>query len=336
MATETASSGDRYKLFIEGEWQELIIVAHDSNPKVAAPVMAELALLTLGQWLRAWRAIKQETWLIKDASIPEKVLNVPARDSGESRVSIHNHTFTGLSITVHSHADGTGALEMAKSQKELRDLIKAKMPSLFEASKPVTPVTPPARGIDNVDDFIPPYSRFQDEPDSQANKLSDYDNTGVQSPLPFRFFKQQAPNIITIQEFKKGGGGADEYKKMALLATLPYHKTTPQYDDNSMIYIPITGALQIAEGKYGIQAIIPTEKGRVYVDMKNKDGQESPDWFNFSQDLGAHYSPLVNDEISQFFAPDCILVLRVGETKDGKQYKNYHKIYKPLKVAVKA
>lgn len=152
--------------------------------------------------------------------------------------------------------------------------------------------------------------------------------------LPFRHYKQLAPNIIQVQEFVQGGG--EKYQKSAVAATLPYHKSNPQYDDDSLVYYTITGAIQIKEGQYGRQAIIPTDKGRVYVDATNKAGEESPDWHNFAQDLRDEYQRMANDDNAQLFAPNCLLVMKASKTKDNKQYKNFYHIYQPLKQAVMA
>ncbi len=320
MATETPSAGDRYKIFTEEEWHELIIVMHDSNPTVAAPAMAELAALTLGQWLRAWRAIKRGI-AFEGALIPEKQLLIPARENGEARVSIHNHTFTGLSITVHSHSDGTGALEMAQGQKALRELMLSKMPQLF-VSKPIPPQvpqnSPKQPDLNDIDAFL-----ASDEAEQSGHGTLP-DTSG--DSLPFRMFKSLSDTIIQVQEFKQGGGG-DKYQKSAVKASLPFHKTTVQYEDDSLIYYPITGAITIVEGQYGTQAVIPTANGRVYVSKENKSGEETPDWHNFAQDLHDNYALLADGTISQFFAPNCVLVMKTGKQKDSTQYKNYFHIY---------
>lgn len=346
MAIESEAATIKHRMEIEGEWLELIFAMRDSAPKVAAPKMAELAEATLGAWLRAWRAVKHQKWET-DSEVPETKLGIPAREDGEPRVTIYNHTFEAgkLSLTIQSHANGAGAIEMAHGQLLLIDSIKAKKPQLFSGSsqQAQAPQAAPKQANspdkEDIDAWLKNTSDSKAQTahggNGQAVATATKEAVAVASNLPFRRFKSLADGIIQVQEFKQGGGG-DKYQKSAIKASLPYNKTEVQYEDDSLIYYPITGAIQVVEGQYGIQALIPTEKGRVYVSMKNAQDEETPDWHNFAQDLGDNYIEVMNQEEPKLLAPNCLLVLKTGKTKDGKQYKNFYHLYQPLVEAVKA
>jgi hypothetical protein len=333
MASEYTSAGTSFKIFHEGEWHELIIRTRKAHPQVKAEELAQLTQKTIGLWLRVWRSVKQEIWqLAGDA--PEAIL--AERIGAEPMVTVFNKKFDGLSITVNSSDSGQSALDCVMALIFAHDDILDKMPQLFSGANvqapanpaPAAPAQPKQQDINNVDDYIPPYAQ------KAVQRHNDIAQAKEVNELPFRHFKQLAPNIIQVQEFVQGGG--EKYQKSAIAATQPYHKSNPQYDDDSLVYYTITGEIQIKEGQYGRQAIIPTDKGKIYVDATNKAGEESPDWHNFAQDLRDEYQRLANDDNAKLFAPGCLLVMKASKQKDGKQWKNYYHCYQPLQQPVLA
>lgn len=336
MAIESEAISKKKRIFYEGEYHNLVITQRDSSPQVAHSMMAELTLATLGVWLRTWKAIKSGATVIENAVIPERKLDIPARTDGEPRVTIYNHSFDidALSVTVQSHGDGTGALEMAQGMAEFEALLLSKMPQLFEAAPKTTPSPAKSQApantgqkdINNVDSFLNDPATHGVTPPKEAPK-----HDGHPTPsglLPFRYFKRLAPNIIQLQEFKQGGG--EKYEKSAIEATLPYDKKASQYDEGALVYYPITGEIQFKEGKYGKQAIIPTARGKVYVDATDSKGQEKPEWATLSSDFYTEYERLNSNDDAKLFTSGAVLVLKVGKIDNGTQWKNYYRVFQEL------
>lgn len=331
MATESNSAGDKLVVHLDGVRHELIVRVRYGEPQISGEALSSIAAATVGAWLRAWRAIHDDTWNVGVVESPEKKYLTEGqyeqrkeqrKYGAEPYTTVFNKTFDGLSLTVHSHDNGQQAVTAAAAFVTMKEALAEKMPQLFQAPQHASKQAEKrdneasSRDLSNVDSFL------QDNT-SELPQITSGD-------LPFRKFKRIADTVIQLQEFVQGGGGKDKYQKSATKAELPYHKSNVQYDEDSLVYYAITGAIQIKEGQYGTQAIIPTDKGRVYVDMNNKNGEESPDWHNFAQDLGNEYQRLVNDDSASFFAPNCVLVLKNSKHKDNKQWKNFYRIYSPL------
>lgn len=336
MATESSSAGDKLIIYADGEKHELIVrIRYTETPQISAETLSNVAAATVGAWLRAWRAIHDNSWSVGEVDMPEKKYltqgQLEARKEhrkkgAEPYVTVFNKTFDGLSITVHSHDNGQEAVTAAAAFVTMKEVLAEKRPKLFNPES-AAPVTPPAskKDINNVDDFIPPY---QGNPsDKQEASQGNAEGGKVAN---FRFFKRIAPTVIQLQEFVQGQPGKDKYQKSATEATISFHKTNPQYDEGALVYFPITGEIQIKEGNYGKQAIIPTAKGRIYVDAQF-NGQEKVEWGILSQDLGDEYSRLANDESAKLFAPNSVVVLKMSEIKDGKQWKNLYRLYTEIK-----
>lgn len=350
MATVSAASttdayatmgGVRYQLCITTR------ISDDAPASLKSEQLQGMVAHTIATWQRAMQAVLTGTWAIAEFNgkvwpSAEEKQGVTVRDNHEPYVTVWNKGGAPINLTVQSWDNGVYALESAKDT--LAGLAKFKehasafgfdsfeytaLPSLkpAEAAKPAP--TPPAPKPATAQ------AKDKDDVDAWLKNASDSQSQAPEGDgLPFRHFKQLAPNIIQVQEFVQGGG--EKYQKSAIAATLPYHKSNVQYDDDSLIYYSITGEIQIKEGQYGRQAIIPTDKGKVYVDATNKAGEESPDWHNFAQDLRDEYQRLANDDNAKLFAPNCLLVMKTSKTKDNKQYKNFYHIYQPLKQAVLA
>ena len=323
MATESPSAGDTFRVFHEKEWHELIVRSR-FNVKLSAEILAQLTLKTIGVWLRTWQAYKTEKWAMEGDS-PEKMLQVDSTGL-EPFVTVFNKNFTGMSITVHSSDNGQGALNAVMALIFARDDIADKMPKLFNPDSATPPAKPaPKKDINNVDDFIPPHPLNPPQAPSE----------GFSHPLNFRYFKRLAPNVIQLQEYVQGGGGKDKYQKSAIEANLPYHKTNTQYDAGALVYFPVTGAIQLKNGQYGKQAIIPTSRGRVYVDAQF-NGQEKPEWASLSSDLGDDFFLLNDNENAVLEASGAVLVLKMSDITTNKQgvqvqYKNFYRLYQELK-----
>lgn len=321
MATEFPGGGIPYRVFHEGKWHILIIRPRKSGDCSIA-TLNQLIKKTVGVWLRVWSAAMNGRDTIEVAASPEQALGVT--NNGEPFVSVFNKDYEGLSINVVSSDYGQGALDCVMALHMALVEIETAMPQLINPQGNTQSSTPPTpkRDINDIDGFLnDPATHGVDIPQSSA---------GTGKIANFRYFKRIAPTVIQLQEFIQGQPGKDKYQKSATEATISFHKTNPQYDEGALVYFPITGEIQIKEGNYGKQAIIPTAKGRIYVDAEY-NGQEKPEWAVLSQDLGDEYSRLANDESAKLFAPNAVVVLKMSELKDKKQYKNYFHIYQELK-----
>jgi hypothetical protein len=336
--------GTRYELSVTVRIGALCRLVEGGNGEhyVSDEQLSGMVAHTIATWERVIEAVVTQSWELADFAgkawpSAESKQGVTLQEN-EPFVTVWNKEWNskGLGVTVHSWDDGYAALASAHAMIKgleklaphadkfgIEKLEYAPLPSV-KVETPKTPAIAPKKlDKDDVDSFLgttPPST--QESSDSGAS-------------LPFRMFKQLAPNIIQVQEFKQGGGG-DKYQKSAILATLPYHQKNVQYEDDSLIYYPITEAIQIVEGQFGTQALIPTANGRVYVSMTNKSCEETPDWHNFAQDLHENYQDLLDNRISKFYAPDCVLIMKTGKQKDAMQWKNYYHIYKPFKETAKA
>lgn len=333
MATETESVSVKYRIHHDGEWHDLIIVMRDSHPQVAAPLMAKLAQTTLGVWLKAWRAVKRDTWRIESPIIPEVKHEIPARLDGEPRVTIHNHTFeTGkFSMTIHSHADGTGAIEMYGAQLALFDEISATMPRLFNPhdnethTPPVKQQAPEKRDINDVDKML----GTQPPTPKEAPKPSPVKQGNV-------YVRQaKSGSIAGLIQLEKGKKDKPTWS-MAIVASKPYSYKAPEYQDKEIICYPITGALTLREWQDGGRSFeIPTINSKINIKELGetilKDGTKIPsEWQNLIQHLGLKDQTLPTGFSIE--VPATHVAMQAGAVLKDKQgadvqYKKYSGLY---------
>lgn len=356
MGTVLASATYDARGSIGGVQYDLCVTTRigDTANAITSEQMQGMVAHTIATWQRAMSGVLTGTFEIekfKGQAWPsaEEKQGVTYKEV-EPYVTVWNKRGAPINITVQSWDNGYYALETAKDL--ILGLAKFKEYSAafgfdsFEFS-PIgaapTPKASPApaksqasantgqKDLNNVDDFIPPYNGGL----PASNEAPKHDGHPTPSGLlPFRYFKRLAPNIIQLQEFKQGGGG-EKYEKSAIEGTQPHHKETPQYDEGALIYLPIVGVIQFKEGKYGKQAIIPTVKGKVYVDATDSKGQEKPEWATLSSDFYTEYERLNNDDEAKLLATGAVLVLKASavmahEKKGQVQYKNYYRIYQEL------
>lgn len=314
MATESPSAGDKLVIYAEGQRHELIVRIRQSEPPIHGELLTALAVATVGTWLRAWRAIKQDTWQVSDVSAEEKN-NVTRPENSEPYVTVFNKDYDGLSITVHSHENGQGAVTAAAAWVSMRDFIQDKTPTLFAPTVVQNPPkAPEKRDINDIDGFL--HNTPPQTPQTGATQGNIYVRPAMQGTIP---------NTLKLQ---KGAKGKETFE-MAIAPTTPYSANAVEFQEKDLIVYPIMGAIRYEGGTSGFYFAIPVPNSeiRVYVrEATNFDGKTIE---SDSQKLAQHLG-LKDVELSQgmkWQVPATHIAMKVGKTGDKGQYKNYVGLY---------
>lgn len=317
MATESPSAGDSLKIFIDGQQIELIVRIRQSNPALHGQTLTDLTVATVGNWIRAWKAIKSDTWKV-DSKSAEEQYGVTRSEHAEPYVTVFNKDWNGLSITVHSHENGQGAVTAAAAFLSMRDFIQDKTPQLFQATTPTpAPSAAPKKDINDVDSFLnDPATHGVTPPQASAKQGNVYVRPAMAGSIP---------NTIKLQ---KGAKGKETFE-MAILPTTPYSSNAADFQEKDMIAYPIQGAIRYEGSSSGFYFAIPVPQSeiRIYVrEATNFDGKTIE---SDSQKLAQHLG-LKDMELSQgmkWNVPATHIAMKVGKTGDKGQYKNYVGLY---------
>lgn len=310
MPTESPSAGDSLKVWIDGKQIELIVRIRQSTPTLHGETLTALAVATVGNWIRAWKAIKSDAWEV-DSKSAEEQHGVKRSEHAEPYVTVFNKDWNGLSITVHSHENGQGAVTAAAAFLSMRDFIQDKTPQLFQAPQNA-PKQAEKRDINDVDSFL------QDAAPQAAQKASNV-------------YVRPAMNGSVAGTIKLEKGAKDKLTwETAIVANQPYSYNAVQYQEKDLVVYPILGAIKYDADSSGFYFAIPTDNASIRIKVKDATLWNGKTIDSDSQKLAQHLG-LKDVELSQgmkWDVPATHIAMKVGKTNDkGEQFKNYAGLY---------
>lgn len=113
MASLSASQSKTYRIQLDGQWHELIVVIRSGDDKHNPTKLSEIAMATVGNWLRVWQAFYQK--LDTDfEDHPSAIYKCEVQASTEDPYcTVQNSSET---LTVHSNTLPGEALDVMKAQ----------------------------------------------------------------------------------------------------------------------------------------------------------------------------------------------------------------------------
>lgn len=324
MASELQSAGQPIKVWIKPSEElpavqhELIIRTRQQNVNpIAADVLGELTLKTIGLWLTVFKAIETKTYEI-DRQAPEKELSIE-RTSLEPLVTVFNKTWDGLSVTVNSGDDGKGAVSAVLALDYALDTMRQKLPQLFQVpvstQAKVNHAAASASQAPDIDEFL------QDDPYQQSKQATVSDEGEFKHRAWVRSTKVMTgvPNVIKLEG---GKTDAPNWNTTALLANQAYDHKAIQYDDKSLIAYEITGALQYNAYEDDTFMYIPTNRGNIRVYCDN--GEHGYEWRDLVKKLNLDEESLAVGQ--KAIIPATYVVMKCRNSGE-KQYKSFYGFY---------
>jgi len=315
----------------------------DNNQAVSPEQLAGMTAHTIATWQRVIEAVSNGSFEI--APFGDKAWPSAQAKQGvgieetEPFVTVWNKEWNtkGLGVTVHSWDDGTTALFTAYSMLQGLDKIKEHaarfgIDKLEYAPASQSPKNAPnpaksAKDINNMDEWL--------EPDTQATKASDYDNTGMQATQALRAYVRPAkagslPDTIKLQ---KGAKGKESFE-MAIVPKAPYHAMNPQFQDKDLIAYPIMGKIAYRGDSKGFFMEIPVPQSSIRIRVKDATQYEGKliesDWQKIIKHMGLETHTITEGQV--FEVPATHIALKAGklgkdEHGNETQWKNYVGFY---------
>ncbi len=315
--------------------------------------MSQLVAYTIGNWTLAMRAYLFGYKIQDDENI-RAIFNINLRNGelyasdNEPYVTVWNYSLPNApKIAMNSQSRPREVAALTKGHVQGIALFNkhANRYGIYrvgdnapkQAPKPPNPPTPT-----NVTD-IPignPQTVLPHEQQEYDNKKSSTFPKIVKSNIRKSKWLEGVKTHLRLQEFVQGGG--EKYDKTLLIASLPFNRTTMQYEHKQKVAFKVIDAISVIENKYQdektLQITIPITGGLVYV--KIEPGNDKAYYWKALRDaLGLQKEQVKELAVGQkLFLGDVYLVLQCSSqdkdgvqllSKDGQavQYKNFYNLY---------